>query len=574
MKQPVERAGIQITLRIVQGRDELCESMETVDLRATERDAFNISYSAEFLADEDNLRSVIADIVIDSDQTWFLDDDGQLAPLASSAIPSWPAGRFIVTARDGQLDRWELPRLGRFRLVRQKGSVRIVAPLLDRSRCGLSVWPSAPWAPRRDKMVLEIFQTSLNRLEECAWVEPYPDGARAVICLTDHADFDSPEKARLLADQLIRREIRITKSVFPSADLPSPWPWDETGLDNEDYRRSIERLFEHGSEIALHGFTPKREAPPLSECKRRLELLRQYELTTWIDHGVGDYLFSRGGGLPGGVRLEALLEENGVRNYWSYFDVWDNPFGKDLSVLATRSGLDVVSDLLSRNHNWPKTSRRQVLWFGLHEFRNIVGDGNDIPIRRRPWRLAAWGKGFQWYRIARQVRRAPLGIYGRDGAVFQQSLQSPWVFDTVLLNHLSLQLAPAMIDRLIQSGGLVVAHCYMTCELDYARGNVFQRMNGRVAVDPAFETALDYLSDRQRSGELITMSFAQLRQCLTLFARTRLRRTETGWKTELANGVTRHERQPTDGRSTRELAGARFTLPWRALMERQPVAVD
>jgi hypothetical protein len=574
MKQPVERAGIQITLRIVQGREELSESMETVDLRATEGDAFNISYSAEFVADEVPLRSVIADVVIDSDHTWFLDDGGQLASLASSATPSWPTGRFVVTARDGQLDRWEFPRFGRFRLVRQKGSVLIVAPLLDRSSCGLSVWPSAPWAPRREKMALEIFRTSLNRLEECAWIEPYPDGARAVICLTDHADFDSPEKARLLADHLIRREIRITKSVFPSADLPSPWPWEETGLDNEDYRRSIERLFEHGSEIALHGFTPKREAPSLSECKRRLDLLRQYELTTWIDHGVGDYLFSRGGGLPGGVRLEALLEENGVRNYWSYFDVWDNPFGKDLSVLATRSGLDVVSDLLSRNHNWPKTSRRQVLWFGLHEFRNIVGDGNDIPIRRRPWRLAAWGKGFQWYRIARQVRRAPLGIYGRDGAVFQQSLQSPWVFDTVLLNHLSLQLAPAMIDKLIQSGGLVVAHCYMTSELDYARGNVFQRMNGRVAVDPAFETALDYLSDRQRSGELITMSFAQLRQCLTLFARTRLRRTETGWKTELANGVTRHERQPTGGRSTRELAGARFTLPWRALMERQPVAVD
>ena len=105
MKQPVERAGIQITLRIVQGRDELCESVETVNLRATDRDAFNISYSAEFVADEVPLRSVIADVVIDSDQTWFLDDDGQLAPLASSATPSWPAGRFIVTARGGQLDR-------------------------------------------------------------------------------------------------------------------------------------------------------------------------------------------------------------------------------------------------------------------------------------------------------------------------------------------------------------------------------------------------------------------------------------------------------------------------------------
>src|SRR5213592_4721939 len=187
MKQEVER-GIKVTLRIVREGREFGESVETANLRATERDAFNITYSAEVAAEEVPLRSVIANVVIESDHTWFLDDDGQLAPLASSAIPSWPRGRFIVTARDGQLDRWEFPRFRRFRLVRQNGSVLIVAPLLDRSSCGISVWPAVPWAARRDKMVLELVQAPLSHLEECPWIEPYPDGARAVICLTDHAD--------------------------------------------------------------------------------------------------------------------------------------------------------------------------------------------------------------------------------------------------------------------------------------------------------------------------------------------------------------------------------------------------
>jgi hypothetical protein len=572
MKQEVER-GIKVTLRIVGEGREFGESVETANLRATERDAFNITYSAEVAAEEVPLRSVIANVVIESDHTWFLDDDGQLAPLASSAIPSWPRGRFIVTARDGQLDRWEFPRFGRFRLVRQNGSVLIVAPLLDRSSCGLSVWPAVPWAARRDKMVLELVQAPLSHLEECPWIEPYPDGARAVICLTDHADFDSPEKTRILTDQLIRRGIRITKSVFPSADLPSSWPWEETGLDNADYHGSVERLFEHGSEIALHGFTPKRDAPSLSECKRRLELLHQFDVATWIDHGIGDYLFSRGGRLPSGTSLEALLEANGVQNYWSYFDVWDNPFGKSMSVLAERSGADVVSDLMSRNHRWKETSSREALWFVLHGFRNIVGDANDIPIRRRPWRMAAWRQGSRWYRIARRVRRAPFGIYGRDGAVFQQSLHSTWVFDTVLLNHLALQLAPAMVDRLIHRGGLLVGHCYMTCEFDRARRNVFQRVNGRVTVDPAFETALDYISDRQRSSELITMSFAELRHCLDLFVRTRVRRTETGWKTELSDGRAGSDHRP-HGRPSQRHDGAQFTLSQGTLTGRLPVAVD
>jgi hypothetical protein len=496
-----------------------------------------------------------------------------LAPLSSSATPLWPTGRFIVTARDGKLDRWEFSRFGRLRLVKQNGSLLIVAPILDRSRCGLSVWPNASWADRRAKIMLEVSRTFLNRLDECAWIEPYPDGARAVICLTDHADFDSPEKMRLLADHLIRRDVCITKSVFPAADLPSLTPWEETGLDNADYRGSVERLFENGSEIALHGFTPKGDAPPLSECKRRLALLHQYDLTTWIDHGIGDYLFSRGGRLPGRVKLEALLEENGVRNYWSYFDVWDNPFGKDLSVLAERSGIDVIPDFLHMSHGWRKTTAHEALWFALHEFRNIVGDSNDIPIRRSPWRLAAWRRGFHWYGIARRVRQAPFGIYGRDGAVFQQSLQSPWVFDTVLLNHLALQLAPAMIDRLIRTGGLLIAHCYMTCEYDRARRNVFRRVGGRIAIDPDFETALDYMSDRQRSSDMSTLSFAQLRRCLDFFVRARLRRTETGWRTELSDGETPFEARPHAGDSNQGFENVTFTLPRRIVRDKQDVAV-
>ena len=573
MTQTVACDAISVGLQIVHGIGvESRESTKTLSLPATKSDAFNVDYSADCVVENEPLQSVVVDVVLESDRTWFLDDQRQLTTLWSSASPLWPAGRFVVTERHGKLHRWEFPRFGRLRLAKQNGSVRIAAPILDRSSCGLSVWPKANWT-RQNKIELQVFRTSLSRLEECAWIEPYPDGARAVICLTDHADFDTPEKARLIADHFVRRDVCMTKTVFPAADLPSLTPWEETGLDNPQYRSSIDRLFENGCEIAPHGFTPKRDAPSLSECKRRLELLRQYELTTWIDHGTGDYLFSRGGQLAQGVNLESLLEENGVRNYWSYFDVWDNPFGKDASVLSERVSLDVVSDFLDSSHGWTKTRAVEAIWFALHEFRNIVGDGNDVAIRRHPWRMAAWRPAMRWYGIAKRVRRAPLGIYGRDGAVFQQSLRSSWVFDTVLLNHLALQLAPAMIDRLIQTGGLLIAHCYMACEHNYARGNVFQRHGDRLAMDPSFELALDYLGDRQRAGDISTMSFAQLRRCLELFVEARLRRTETGWKAELPDGSMPYKPRIRGGSSS-SFEGTAFVLPRRALMEKQNVAFN
>lgn len=574
MTATVAGDAIAVGLQIVHGIGaESRESRKTLNLPATIHDAFNIDYSGECAVENEPLRSVVADVVLEADRTWFLNDQGQLTALWSTANPLWPAGRFVVTERQGRLDRWEFPRFGRLRLTKQNGSVRIAAPIVDRSSCGLSVWPKASWASRQNKIELEVFRTAVSRLEECAWIEPYPDGARAVVCLTDHADFDTSDKARLIADHFIRRDVCLTKTVFPAADLPSLTPWEETGLDNPQYRGSIDRLFDNGCEIAPHGFTPKRNAPSLSECKRRLELLRQYGLTTWIDHGTGDYLFSRGGRLEQGVNLEKLLEENGVRNYWSYFDVWDNPFGKDASVLSERVGLDVVSDFLDGSHGWTKTKAREAVWFALHEFRNIVGDGNDVAIRRHPWRMAAWRPAIRWYGIAKQVRRAPLGIYGRDGAVFQQSLRSSWVFDTVLLNHLALQLAPPMIDRLIQTRGLLIAHCYMACEHSYARGNVFQRHGERLAMDPAFELALDYLSDRQGAGDISTMSFVQLRRCLELFVQARLRRTENGWKAELPDGSMPYKPR-TRGGSTSSFEGPAFALPRRALMEKQNVAFN
>ena len=538
---------------------------------ADQRDPWNTDYSADCSVEDEDVEHLTVSLALESERTWFLDSSRRLSPLQTTAAVLWPAGRFIVTTRQGTLERWEFPQFGRLQLRQQDRVVRIVAPILDRSRCGLSVWPNAPWTQRTRRFALQVSRAFLPRLEDCSWIEPYPEGAKAVICLTDHADFDSPTKGRLLADHLIRRGVWITKSVFPAADRPSTTPWPETGLDDAEYRYSIDRLSEHGSEIAAHGFTPKRDAPPLAECRRRLDALRRYDLTTWIDHGTGDYLLSRGGRLSRDLDLPTLLEESGVQNFWSYFDVWDNPFGKGFSLFEERRGLDVLPDLVDRNHAWTETAPREAAWFALHAFRNLVGDGNDIAIRRRPWSRAGWRRAARWYRVARQVRRDPFGIYGRDGAVFQQSLDSSWVFDTVLLNHLALQLSPKMVDGLIDSAGLLVGHCYMSCELDYARRNVFRRTNGRVRVDPAFETALDHIADRQCSAELSTVSFSQLRRCLSLFVRARLRRTETGWRVEVSNEASVYEPRPHPARSESELT---FALSRGFLIEREDVTVN
>jgi hypothetical protein len=130
-----------------------------------------------------------------------------------------------------------------------------------------------------------------------------------------------------------------------------------------------------------------------------------------------------------------------------------------------------------------------------------------------------------------------------------------------------------MIDRLIQTRGLLIGHCYMECEYDRARRNVFRRVGGRAAIDPAFETALDYLSERQRSADISTLSFAQLRRCLDFFVRGRLRRTETGWKTELLDGETPYEARTQADDSRQGFEKVTFVLPRRIVRDKRDAAV-
>jgi hypothetical protein len=108
----------------------------------------------------------------------------------------------------------------------------------------------------------------------------------------------------------------------------------------------------------------------------------------------------------------------------------------------------------------------------------------------------------------------------------------------------------------------------------YARGNVFQRTGGRLSIYLDFETGLDYLSDRQRSSEISTMSFVQLRRCLEIFVHVRLRRTEVGCKRSCLTAIRLISRELMAGDSNQRFEGTAFTLPRRALMEKQNVAFN
>lgn len=504
-------------------------------------------------------RRVDLSVLLPRGDAWRLAADRTFEALPGCGPAAFPVATFVVTrsARGAGLWRWSLPR-ATLRSLRLAGG-RAVADLQIRRQdaCGLTFWGARKLQPPPGVEVVELTADRLNDLSECIWIEPFPHGARGVLCLTDHADFDSAEKLRLLAPLVERTGFRFTKSVFPHGD-PVPGRSDkaEPGLDDPDFRREVARLHELGVEIAYHGFGPRRDAPPLAECGRRSEAMAAFAPETWIDHGTGDYLLSRQARLGEGVDLVAFLDRLGIESYWSYFDVWDNPLG-DLDSWRPSRPARVAAEgsrLLRRSAAIPAGARRHCF---RHVLGNLVGEHAYLDAVRRPvdWRSALARVPRLW-----RLRSAPQLLYGFDGRSPMTAPARRWVFDTTLLNHLALQVVPGTLDRLAKDSALCLGHTYFGWSPQIA-SNVFGRDgNGALRVLPTFAESLEHLAVLCARRELAAVPFRELRASLSAFGEARIARGPRGWELQ---GASRTEvRVGLPGRSLLTLGpGQRMFLP-------------
>jgi hypothetical protein len=476
-------------------------------------------------------------VLVECEVAWYLTSDRRLAPVTRAVAPPFPVGQFVVVKCHDGLFKYSFPWGGDFQLTPTSGGVEVTATLLDVQRCGLSLWGrhklTAP--PSRDQ--LRIFRTRLSALSDCLWLEPYPSGARGAICLTDHPDFDTVEKLRLLVDLFVKHNFRFTKAVFPQSEPVGSKC--EPGLDVPAYAALVTSIHEHGSEVAYHGFGPRsgRRAGSLAadECVRRAEMMSRFRPSSWTDHGTGGYLLSRLGRLEDGRELTDFLSQYGVRNYWSYTDLWDNPF-RNLSCWHPRGDWDAIGDFwLGARLLRPKEAS-QLAFLLLQGVKNVYGVKQVGAVLRAPLDLRGWTEAVRERARLHDLRSRPFAIYGFDGRAFPVGQAAAWIFDTVLLNHPTVQLRPALVRRLCEESGLLLGHCYLSCEHPYIVGNCVANGGRGLRISPSFVANLEYIAERQRQGDVVSLSFAQLRASLASFSQAVLSRHATGWSARTNGG--------------------------------------
>jgi hypothetical protein len=464
----------------------------------------------------------------DAEHAYFLSHDRQILPLSSNASPPYPVG-CVLWLKEGQiLCQIDLPKYPYLRLRKQGKKVIATFVIQDRLGSGLILWGDHKIRKSPIEKQIYVRVNRLRSLQEAIWLEPYPNGARAVICLTDHPDFDTVRKLRLLANIFSKNNICITKGVFPGTD-PVPGKM-EPGLDVPAYKEYIDILYEGGSEIAYHGVSPRTNPPPLSECLRRIDLMSRYSPMTWIDHGCGNYLFSKDAVFNEGPGLVDTLSKVGVKNYWSYTDVWENPT-RHLDVWEPRELLSAFSNFFSFLVEKKRLRIPLMVYYGSSILKNLLGPFHLRPIMNDPWRISGWKFVAAHARRLKYFHKNPMIVYDQAGQCSLMSKQKIWVFDTVLLNHLAFQLRPANIDLLCRQNGLLLAHCYFGHQKSkYGTMNCFLGDGNSLSLIPEFIENVKYISEKQSQRELITLSFKDLRNALTNFVNASLIRSSSGWE--------------------------------------------
>lgn len=476
-------------------------------------------------------KCVEAKISIKCDEAWYIDSKRELLSIEGEITPPFPVGCWLVCSLDGKYWQVDLPKFPHMHFVKTRDGVDAFFTVRDLDSLGILYWGSEKIAEPMNDLKLSLWVYHLDSPDECAWVEPYPNGAKAAICLTDHADWDSVEKMRLLNDLFEKYDFRFTKSIFPHSDPEGSK--NEPGLDNPEFKKEIDRLNAMGSEIAYHGLSPRINPPDYDICLERIESMSEYQTETWIDHGTGQYLYSRKASFDNGVKLTDILGKNGVHNYWSYADIWENPC-HDLNVWSSRTIADSLKDILCLMKRKKHMSGKQFAYIAATILKNTFG-GAEYRQLKKSWKPSIAKRLYSQYQSLKKLHVKPTVIYNEAGIFALNNMEGNWIFDSILLNHLSLQLAPESIDRLIQDNGLLIAHCYMGAQHKYGGSNCFVGDSEEVKLLNSFEESMAYISMKQKTYEIITMSFKEFRESCKKFMNTILIKKENSWSKEMRN---------------------------------------
>ena len=382
---------------------------------------------------------------------------------------------------------------------------------------------------------LSVHSSKRHELVPVPW--RYPGGKLSCLVITDHADWDTTEKLRVLysdTNGVSATRIKMTKSVFfGTVGFETPdKSFQPHGLDVPAFAAVVAKLHECGHEVCPHSIVVRQPSNGRHQSRtsiaRALDFFAQtYTSGTWIDHGLTEqFNYSQlGWDSKGESYLLDLLRQRGFNNLWSYYDALRYPLQNINLLTAPDTSRDYLRAALRKafkrelwySANYAKLAaelridpngKRQIgqltefikIIFS-HDFKTMAKVNkllHRIPklakaLMALPYSLVAGGDC--------RIDALFPAIYCERGLSLGQIANGDLVlFASCLVNNIDDSWCH--LQTLVNEHGIHIAHTYL-CKTDLRYGSsALERKNGEWAISESFSEFLTEIDERIARKEI------------------------------------------------------------------------
>ena len=360
----------------------------------------------------------------------------------------------------------------------------------------------------------------------------------AIVCFTDHCDFDTLSLLQQQRNFFKKNNIKITKGFFLNHFSKR--------TDNASYERDFEELKKwqtDGHELAYHSLSQSIKSDAESR-KDFFEFEPVFNATTWIDHGFQPYNLSlyQNNSISDADFARTLATKN-IQILWNYID----------SGTATCGVLNQLN---------PDNFTLQSFWLGTKKqsFQTrialmvkiiLVHFYNNEKLIQSYTKVASSFKKalqkktiFEFYMFVKPscvvifpLLKVILFWNSYKNKVFANAKYCPLFFhhtidDTKFTIFQSLELLdfkssfePKSIDKFVVENGIFIGHTYFSVPLEYHNGRLFDNHNN---IAPTVTKNFDYLGTKIENSEIWNPTLWELHQHWNLFHTTQFEVCDSG----------------------------------------------
>lgn len=340
--------------------------------------------------------------------------------------------------------------------------------------------------------------------QQAAELARSPHGFQAVVCFTDHCDFDTPEALQVQLESLRAYNMTITKGFFYYNFAKRP---NTVCLAEQPHWAAAFK--KEGHEAAWHALSLSLQPPneALAQCKSFVSAM---DFTTYMDHGHQPYNWSQSHWTWSEKAVQ--YAQKGWRQLWHYRDV--GPATRHWNQLDIRrwhlahclpwNTLFQMAHWAQALHfyrmHWADPIAYEALGRLIHQIKSLHARGTFSLMLGIGPTLWQHRKVFGCIKRAWTLRtRVPDAVRGQ--AIVYPIQLGPevfWMFQTQLWNDWVTPLQPAALAAFVEAKGVCLAHTYLSVPLAHYP-NRFMLTSTRI--NPKVKPGLARLSQAIQQGQ-------------------------------------------------------------------------